>query len=67
MITLIIDFYYNDDCGIETILHSQMSISVFCKECGSFLPGNGSSGRARRERDPDDSVLLPGGEPAWQV
>lgn len=49
------------------ILHSQMSISVFCKECGSFLPGSGSSGRARRERDPDNSVLLPGGEPVWQV
>lgn len=49
------------------ILHSQMSISVFCKECGSCLPGSGSSGRGRRERDPANSVLLPGGEPVWQV
>lgn len=77
MIILITFFYDNDDYGIQMyFLPSKMGILIFCKECGYFLPGSGSSERAKRQRYTGSSVSLPGEsllgqfrgpEPEWGI
>lgn len=48
-------------------LHRKVGILIFCKECGYFLPGSGSSERARRDKDIESSVKAARRKPAWPL